>query len=179
MQLSWTGRDHQVSSRFSWRMIHRTMKLPVKLLALFGALVIFGTMGASAQESAPSQDILRFRLDGFRNDKGKAHCSIFNDKDPAAFPEAEDKWFKDVWQPTIKNGFTEVDFVGLPPGRYAAVCYHDENANGKFDRNIVGMPKEGYCFSKNFKPTLAAPKFEDCAFDYKGGDQSLSLTMIY
>lgn len=132
-----------------------------------------------AQDSAPPSDILRIHIDGFRNDKGKAHCSIFNDKDPAAFPEREDKWFKDVWMPTIKDGHAEVDFVGLPPGRYAAVCYHDENSNGKFDRSIIGMPKEGYCFSKNFKPTLSAPKFEDCAFDYKGGDQSLSLTLIY
>ena len=168
-----------VSPRFSRRTTHLKMKLAVKFLALFFALTIFGATGASAQDSAPPQGILRFRLDGFRNDKGRAHCSIFNDKDPAAFPEAESKWFKDVWQPTIKNGFAEVDFIGLPPGRYAAVCYHDENSNGKFDRSIIGMPKEGYCFSKNFKPTLSAPKFEDCAFDYKGGDQSLSLTMIY
>ncbi len=155
------------------------MKGHLKFFAFLVALLAVGAITAFAQDSANPQNILRMRLDGFRNDKGRAHCSIFNDKDPAAFPEAEDKWFRDVWQPTIKNGYAEVDFIGLPPGRYAAVCYHDENSNGKFDRSIIGMPKEGYCFSKNFKPTLAAPKFEDCAFDYKGGDQSLSLTMIY
>ncbi len=149
----------------------------VKLLAVLVTLAI--TTATFAQTSANASDILRIHLDGFRNDKGKAHCSIFNDEDPAAFPEHDDKLFKDAWTPTIKNAYAEVDFTGLPPGRYAAVCYHDENNNGKFDQSILGMPEEGYCFSNNVKPRFSAPKFDECAFDYKGGDQSISMTMIY
>ena len=59
------------------------------------------------------------------------------------------------------------------------VCYHDENNNGKFDENMLGMPKEGYCFSNNVKPRFSAPNFNQCAFDYQGGDQSIAITMIY
>jgi len=59
------------------------------------------------------------------------------------------------------------------------VCFHDENSNGKFDENALGMPKEGYCFSNNVKPRFSAPNFSQCAFDYKGGDQSISITMLY
>lgn len=151
----------------------------VKLLALFVALAISLTPLAFAQGSGNQSNVLHIRLDGFRNDQGKVHCSIFNDKDPTAFPEHEDKWFKDAWTPTIKNAKAEIDFTGLPPGKYAAVCYHDENSNGKFDQNMLGIPKEGYCFSNNVKPRFSAPDFSQCAFDYKGGDQAISMTMIY
>lgn len=155
------------------------MRRSAKLLAIYAALALAATMPAFAQDSAPPQDVLRVHLDGFRNDKGKVHCSIFNDKYPAAFPEREDKWFKDAGAPSIRNAYAEVDFAALPPGRYALVCYHDENSNGKFDESMLGMPKEGYCFSNNVKPTLSAPKFNECAFDYKGGDAPISMTMIY
>lgn len=149
-----------------------------KLLTILVTLAA-ATPAAFAQTSANSSDVLRIHLDGFRNDNGKAHCSIFNDQDPAAFPQRDDKWFKGAWTPTIKNAYAEIDFNGLPPGTYAAVCYHDENSNGKFDETMLGMPKEGYCFSNNVKPKFSAPKFNECAFDYKGGDQSISMTMIY
>jgi len=151
----------------------------LKLLAILGALAFLAAAPSFAQDSSAQANILRVKLDGFRNDNGKVHCSIFNDKDPAAFPEGENKWFKDSGAPSIKNAFAEVDFTALPPGKYALVCYHDENSNGKFDQGPFRMPKEGYCFSNNVKPKFSAPKFDECAFDYKGGDQSISMTMIY
>jgi uncharacterized protein (DUF2141 family) len=153
------------------------MPLP-KLLVILVILAVT-TSTAFAQDSSNQQHVLRVQLDGFRNDKGQAHCSIFNDQDPAAFPEQEDKWFKDLWMPSIKNAYAEADFTGLPPGKYAVVCYHDENSNGKFDEGPFRMPKEGYCFSNNVKPRFSAPKFDECSFDYKGGDQSIAMTMIY
>jgi uncharacterized protein (DUF2141 family) len=126
-----------------------------------------------------AQDVLRVHLDGFRNNNGKAHCSLFNDGDPAAFPENGKKAFKDADSAAIANAYAEIDFSGVPPGKYALVCYHDENSNGKFDESALGMPEEGYCFSNNVKPQLSAPNFNECAFEYKGGDQGLSITMLY
>jgi uncharacterized protein (DUF2141 family) len=40
-------------------------------------------------------------------------------------------------------------FPGLTPGQYAVQVMHDENDNGKFDTNFVGLPTEGYGFSNN------------------------------
>jgi uncharacterized protein (DUF2141 family) len=131
-----------------------------------------------AQNSEHQQNVLRVQIDGFRNDEGKAHCILFNDSETAAFPEQDKKAFKRAEALSIKETKTEVDFKGIPPGRYALVCYHDESNNGKFDRNLIGMPKEGYSFSNNVKPKLSAPNFDQCAFDYRGGDQSISTTMI-
>ncbi|MCP2028502.1 uncharacterized protein (DUF2141 family) [Flavobacterium sp. HSC-32F16] len=39
--------------------------------------------------------------------------------------------------------------------------YQDENDNVKCDRNMIGYPREGFGFSKNYKPKLSAPDFEE------------------
>jgi len=51
----------------------------------------------------------------------------------------------------------------LPEKEYALIIYHDENDNKEMDKSIIGMPKEGYGFSKNFKPGLSRPDFKDCS----------------
>ena len=142
------------------------------LLICFPILVLMVTP-AFAQSSGA----LHVKLDGFRSNNGQAYCTIYNDA--AAFPSHDEKAVKQGKAPSIKDVSATMDFDGLTPGKYAMVCYHDENSNGKFDENMLGMPKEGYCFSNNIKPRFSAPSFDQCAFDYKGGDQSISITMLY
>lgn len=149
----------------------------LRRITLVAAAIAFAIAAGTTAFAQDPQKILRVHLDGFRSNNGKPHCSIFNDA--AAFPSDGDKALKTVVGPGIKNSAAEVDFTGLAPGKYAIVCFHDENSNGKFDENMLGMPKEGYCFSNNVKPLFSAPKFPECSFDYKGGDQSISITMIY
>jgi uncharacterized protein (DUF2141 family) len=52
-------------------------------------------------------------------------------------------------------------FKNLPDGDYAIAVYQDLNDNGKCDRNMFGYPKEGFGFSKNYKPKLSAPNFDE------------------
>jgi uncharacterized protein (DUF2141 family) len=59
--------------------------------------------------------------------------------------------------------------VLVPPkqGRYAVFVVHDKNANGKMDKNFLGIPKEPVGMSRN--PTqskFGPPKFSDVSFDY-------------
>jgi uncharacterized protein (DUF2141 family) len=65
----------------------------------------------------------------------------------------------------------------LAPGRYALAVYHDLNSNDQLDKNFVGIPKEPYGFSKNFKPRFSAPTFEDCAFELKDPGQKISVKL--
>lgn len=53
-------------------------------------------------------------------------------------------------------------------GQYAVVVYHDENDNGKFDRNWIGLPTEGFGVSNNPTLFLAPPSFEESAFEVNG-----------
>jgi uncharacterized protein (DUF2141 family) len=142
---------------------------------LFICFSILVSMATSA--FAQSAGALHVKLDGFRSTNGQAFCTVYNDA--AAFPSHDEKAVKQGKTTSIKNASATVDFDGLAPGKYAMVCYHDENSNGKFDENALGMPKEGYCFSNNIKPRFSSPVFDQCAFDYKGGDQSIAIKMIY
>lgn len=54
----------------------------------------------------------------------------------------------------------------LPAGSYAISMFHDENSDGICNKNFMGIPKEPYGFSNNFKPKFSAPKFEDCKFSF-------------
>lgn len=73
----------------------------------------------------------------------------------------------------------ELVFSGVKPGRYAVALLHDENDNGKADRVLGMMPKEGFGFSRDAKVQMAPPKFEDAAFDYTGEAKVLTIRMRY
>ncbi len=66
----------------------------------------------------------------------------------------------------------------IKPGAYALALYHDVNGNEELDKNFVGIPKEPYGFSKNFRPKFSAPSFKDCAFEVSGEDvQKISVKL--
>ena len=68
--------------------------------------------------------------------------------------------------------------TNLKFGTYAIATYQDENSSGEIDKNFIGMPTEGYAFSKNFKPTVKAPNFDQCRFDYNKTANTLTINMI-
>ena len=51
------------------------------------------------------------------------------------------------------------------PGRYAAAFFHDEDGDRVLDKNFLGIPTEGYAFSRDAHAALSAPAFERAAFD--------------
>lgn len=78
----------------------------------------------------------------------------------------------------VKSKANQIATFQIEPGRYALAVYHDLNANDVMDKNFVGIPKEPYGFSKDFRPKFSAPSFEDCAFELtaSGKDISVKLT---
>ena len=63
-------------------------------------------------------------------------------------------------------------------GEFAIATYQDFNNDGKCNRNLIGMPKEPYGFSDNFKPTTRAPRFDECNFAYNAKTHTLTIAMI-
>ena len=126
---------------------------------------------------AQSAGALHVHLDGFRSNNGQAYCSIYNDA--TAFPSHGEKAVKLGKAATIKDASATINFDSLAPGKYAAVCYHDENSNGKFDENALGMPKEGYGFSNNPNTTFGPASFKEASFTYSGGDLPLMVKVSY
>lgn len=70
-------------------------------------------------------------------------------------------------------------FTGIKPGRYAVVLLHDENNNGKMDKKLLFLPKEGYGFSRDAPVHMGPPKFDEAAFDVGNDAISLTLKMRY
>ena len=60
----------------------------------------------------------------------------------------------------ISKGVATFRFADIPPGTYAIGVFHDANSNGKLD-TFMGIPREGYGFSRNppFRPR--APRFNE------------------
>lgn len=52
----------------------------------------------------------------------------------------------------------------LSPGSYAVSAYHDLDANGRLNSNLVGLPSEPYGFSNNARGTMGPPPFQAAAF---------------
>lgn len=70
-------------------------------------------------------------------------------------------------------------FVVSRPGTYAVAVYHDENDNHHFDRTLIGLPEEGYGFSRNAPIFMAPPSFNSVRFEAGPGDTPVSIALRY
>ena len=64
-----------------------------------------------------------------------------------------------------KSPMTKFCIVGPEPGQFAVSIYHDENANGDFDKNALGLPAEHWGLSNNPKVRFGPPPVEKTLFD--------------
>lgn len=63
------------------------------------------------------------------------------------------------------------------PGLYAVVAYHDKNANLKFDRSAIGLPKEAYGVSNNPKIRLAPPPISKALIDVPASGVAIEIRL--
>jgi outer membrane protein len=74
---------------------------------------------------------------------------------------------KVVKQPLDGRQVYHIDDV--PHGEYALMVYHDENENGRIDKNFIGIPNEILGFSNRYKPK-GPPSFKRAAFVLMEGE---------
>ena len=65
--------------------------------------------------------------------------------------------FKDLRDPAFSKtvaatGQTSITLSDVPPGDYALMVHHDENSNGKLDKNFIGIPREPVGFANGYSP---------------------------
>ncbi len=94
-------------------------------------------------------------IEGFRSQKGNVMACLTTH--PENFPNCQnDPEARRMTVPTRMAG--ELKFDNLPSGTYALALIHDENGNGKLD-TMMGIPKEGFGFSKNPVIRFGPPSF--------------------
>ena len=72
-----------------------------------------------------------------------------------------------------------LSFPRVAPGRYAVALLHDENGNGKADRALLMMPREGFGFSRDAKVRMGPPRFEAAAFEVGAAPVRQTIRMRY
>lgn len=74
---------------------------------------------------------------------------------------------------------THACFVMAAPGDYAVALFGDENGNGHFDTNFLGIPVEGYGFSNNPTLFLGPPDLDEVRIAAHKGDNPIAVEMKY
>lgn len=120
-------------------------------------------LAASTDVSAQSRDggaaSVRVDVSTLRNAKGTLNCRLF--AEAASFPDGDGTR---MVRAAIDGMQASCVFDDLPPGIYAVAVVHDENGNGRLDRNFLGIPAEGYGVSNNRTYAMSAPKWEESRF---------------
>ena len=65
---------------------------------------------------------------------------------------------------TIRGKRVVYTFKHVPRGTYAISVMHDANNNKTLDKNVFGIPKEGYGFSNNVHHAFRAATFGEAKF---------------
>lgn len=71
-----------------------------------------------------------------------------------------------------------IEFEHVTPGQWVLMLVHDRNSNGKLDKRL-GIPLEGFAFSRNPPMRFGPPKSADVTFDVPPGVSSQAVRMKY
>ena len=134
-------------------------------LASFVAAMAFLASPAFSESSST----VLIEVSGFKNTRGTLNCRLFTKA--ADFPDGEGIVTSRV---PITGPNTSCSFSNVEPGTYAIAIVHDENGNGKLDKNFVGVPSEGYGVSNNKTYALSEPKWNESIFTL-GANESKTL----
>ncbi|AZQ64296.1 DUF2141 domain-containing protein [Flammeovirga pectinis] len=124
---------------------------------LLGCFIAFNTPSIAQTVS------VQINVTGLSNSKGTIVIGLY--KSATDFPEYEAN-YKNATVDTSSPSYT---FNNLEEGTYAIAVWHDENNNKKLDKNLFGIPKEKYGFSKNKFGKLGPPDFDEVSFNVKNG----------
>lgn len=117
----------------------------------------------------------KITIAGLRNTKGVLRVSLYDREE--TFLEADSRVASlrlQVWSQPM-----QVCFMGLPPGTYAVTVHHDEDGDGKLNRNLVGIPHEGYGFSNDARGIVGPPTFAQTGITLQHQDIQITITMRY
>jgi uncharacterized protein (DUF2141 family) len=130
---------------------------------------------APAVEAASGR--LTVEINGLRNRKGQVCLSLFNSS--RGFPTSGGNAVQSQCVAIEDANSVVVSFGGVTGGSYAVAVLHDENADSQANRNRLGIPTEGFGFSRNPGLRAGPPSFADSAFLAAGSSTGIQVQMRY
>jgi uncharacterized protein (DUF2141 family) len=158
----------------------------VTTLALMAPLSSLGQTAPSSQKPAQADAALKgeparatstisVRIEGLRSNQGTVFVSLFNNK--KAFEDNKNAVVSGQARPV--DGSCVVLFENILPGRYALNFIHDENDNKKLDTSFIGIPKEGFGYSKDAMGRFGPPGFDAAALVVPAGNLPVVMRAKY
>ena len=150
------------------------MKFSSKVLLPLLALGSFGWQSPAA--ALPQKGDLTIAVAQLRNQKGQVCVKLYSAR--RSFPNGNDKAIPLQCVPITETPLT-VTFKDIPLGSYAVSLFHDENGDRTINRNGIGIPLEGFGFSRNPVIRAAPPKFEEAMILVAGQNTKIEIQMNY
>lgn len=142
----------------------RSIRGPRSLHALLGAGALAASVAALPASPASAAEVV-VRVAGIAASAGEVGCALFGPGPgfPMDIGAARQLWLK------ADTGGVTCRFADVPEGTWAVSVSHDLNGNRRADTNLVGMPTEAWGVTRNVRPTLRAPRFDEASFRVDAG----------
>ncbi|MEP6929805.1 MAG: DUF2141 domain-containing protein [Flavobacterium sp.] len=111
-----------------------------------------------------------------RSAKGQIILNVFKNSESYEKESAFKKFVFD--KKNLINGKMTVS-CALEPGVYGITLIDDENTNNELNKNILGIPKEGFGFSNFFMEKMKKPAFDDFKVDLRNNKNKISIKVKY
>ena len=123
---------------------------------------LLGVLSFAVHSNAQAPRIT-FEIAGLASNNGVVSCLLFST--PDGFPNEARRAMKQIAvQPEELRATCE--FADIPAGTYALSVWHDANANGRLDTNLIGVPREPVGTSNNAEGRMGPPRFVAAAFKF-------------
>lgn len=139
-------------------------------------IIALGGIALTSTASAVSASTLTAEVGGLRNRNGQLCFSIFSNGQ--GFPTNGDNAVQNKCV-KITSAPMKVTFKSLSSGNYAIAVLHDENNDRQANRNFLGLPTEGFGFSRNPMIVASPPKFDDAAVSVAGQNTTTQIQLKY
>ncbi len=145
-------------------------------------VVMFGVGSASAAADAPFEHVsctgaaneVRVTVSNVKQSAGLMTAELFRNE-PDNFLKKAGREFRVRYAARAP----ETQFCVHAPatGQFAIVVYHDENANRKFDKNGLGLPKEPFGISNDPSIGFGPPPIEKALFEVASAGASVEIRL--
>ena len=141
-----------------------------------GVLVLVALISMSASVFAQAYGDLTVKVEGLENNLGTVCIAVYDSSDGFPFDNtrAIEKAAAEIYQKTA-----EAVFFGLPYGKYAVAVFHDQDGDGKCDKNWLNLPDEGVGVSGNKRGFLGKYSFGQSAFTLDEIEHIEQITVRY
>ncbi|MSO91846.1 MAG: DUF2141 domain-containing protein [Rhodospirillales bacterium] len=112
---------------------------------------------------------------GLRSDSGVVEFALY--ATPESFPKRDGMIAGS--RVRIADAKAVGIFSNLAPGTYAVAVYHDENDNNQFDKDLIGLPLEGFGFSNDAPAFFGPPSFAEAAVAVPAEGAAITIRMSY